>query len=353
MIKNPVNQVRLTNVAVVRLRHKGKRYELACYKNKVLDWREGLYGLLREKDLDEVLQIHEVYYNVATGLMAPHDAMFRAFEVHKLEDVIKTILEQGELQVSELERRDQYEGAEKEIAQIVSEKCVSRTTGKPVPVSVRSMQIILKALEEVHFNIKPDQSTKKQALHAIKALKNKLNLTRMKMRLRLTYSSEDASAIEAVLGEFTEENASVDGGRKQLLCLIDPDVFRKLNKMIGQQGEERLRVEIVDAHVADFPLPEPAASTQRNREDGGKEEEKVTVKPPAPVRPTETVRKFACSTCPGADFPNAADQRSHFKTDWHKVNVKLKVASRPLLSEAEFQILEPRELDYWMTLKNL
>jgi len=42
MIKSPINQVRMTNVAIVRLRHKGKRYELACYKNKVIDWREGL-----------------------------------------------------------------------------------------------------------------------------------------------------------------------------------------------------------------------------------------------------------------------------------------------------------------------
>ena len=83
-----------------------------------------------------MLQTHEVYYNVSTGLSAPHDAMFRAFEVERLEDVIKIILEQGELQISELERKEQFEGAEKEIAQIISEKCISTATGKPVPVSV-------------------------------------------------------------------------------------------------------------------------------------------------------------------------------------------------------------------------
>jgi hypothetical protein len=31
----PVNQVRLTNVAVVRHKKGGKRFELACYPNKV------------------------------------------------------------------------------------------------------------------------------------------------------------------------------------------------------------------------------------------------------------------------------------------------------------------------------
>jgi hypothetical protein len=35
-IKNPVNQVRMTNVAVIRLKKGGKKFELACYKNKIM-----------------------------------------------------------------------------------------------------------------------------------------------------------------------------------------------------------------------------------------------------------------------------------------------------------------------------
>ena len=40
-LKQPVSQVRLTNVAVVRLKLGGERFEIACYKNKGLNWREG------------------------------------------------------------------------------------------------------------------------------------------------------------------------------------------------------------------------------------------------------------------------------------------------------------------------
>lgn len=35
-------QKRLTNVAVVRYKKFGKRFEIACYKNKVLNWRNGM-----------------------------------------------------------------------------------------------------------------------------------------------------------------------------------------------------------------------------------------------------------------------------------------------------------------------
>ena len=38
-LKQPIGQKLLTNVAVVKLKKQGKLFELACYKNKVTDWR--------------------------------------------------------------------------------------------------------------------------------------------------------------------------------------------------------------------------------------------------------------------------------------------------------------------------
>lgn len=38
----PIGQKRLTNVAVVRLKKHGMRFEIACYPNTVLSWRSGV-----------------------------------------------------------------------------------------------------------------------------------------------------------------------------------------------------------------------------------------------------------------------------------------------------------------------
>jgi ribosome maturation protein SDO1 len=35
-------QKRLTNIAVVKYKKQGKRFEIACYKNKVINWRNGV-----------------------------------------------------------------------------------------------------------------------------------------------------------------------------------------------------------------------------------------------------------------------------------------------------------------------
>ena len=52
VISQPVSQKRLTNIAIVKLKTHGFRFEIACYKNKVVNWREGL-----EKNVDEVCQL--------------------------------------------------------------------------------------------------------------------------------------------------------------------------------------------------------------------------------------------------------------------------------------------------------
>ena len=58
----PVNQVRLTNVAYVRLTKNSKKFEIACYRNKVLNWRNKI-----ETDLTEVLQTDNIFTNVSKG----------------------------------------------------------------------------------------------------------------------------------------------------------------------------------------------------------------------------------------------------------------------------------------------
>ena len=96
----PTQSIKLTNVAVVRLKRKGKRFEIACYKNKVVNWRNKA-----ETDLDNVLQIERVFTNVESGRFASKSDLKKGFgDGRKQKDIILEILEKGELQVSWKER---------------------------------------------------------------------------------------------------------------------------------------------------------------------------------------------------------------------------------------------------------
>lgn len=66
MLKQPIGIVKLTNVAVIRYKIKGKNFEIACYKNKVIDWRNGI-----ENNILEVLQIEEIFHDAEKGKKVP------------------------------------------------------------------------------------------------------------------------------------------------------------------------------------------------------------------------------------------------------------------------------------------
>jgi len=87
-INTPTNQKLLTNVAVVRSKKAGKRFEIACYKNKVLSWRQGV-----EKDLDEVLQSHTVFINVSKGQVAKKEDLQKAYGTSDATEICKEILQ--------------------------------------------------------------------------------------------------------------------------------------------------------------------------------------------------------------------------------------------------------------------
>jgi ribosome maturation protein SDO1 len=73
-IFTPSNQIKLTNVAVVRLKKGGRRFEIACYKNKVISWRNKV-----DTDLDDVLQSYSVFTNVSKGQQAKKEELSTAF----------------------------------------------------------------------------------------------------------------------------------------------------------------------------------------------------------------------------------------------------------------------------------
>lgn len=223
-IFTPTNQIRLTNVAIVRLKKGGKRFEIACYRNKVLSWRNKL-----EKDIDEVLQTHTVFTNVSKGQVAKKEDLVKVFGKDDLTEICKDILEKGELQVSDKERHSQIDSLFKDIATTVADKCVNPETKRPYPVS-----IIEKAMKDIHFSVNVNKSAKQQSLEVIPLIKSEIPLERAQMRVRILLSGKDARKTrdKAVKLAMNIEEENWEAGTANIICLIDPGSFRTLDEMI-------------------------------------------------------------------------------------------------------------------------
>ena len=63
-------------------------------------------------------------------------------------------------------------------------------------------------------------------------------------------------------------------------------------------------------------------------------------RPQTPILiPERDPRGLLCSICAGAAFSDLAQQRAHYRSDWHRYNVKAKLAGKKVVSENEFSNL--------------
>jgi ribosome maturation protein SDO1 len=305
-INQPSNQIKLTNVSLVRLKKGKKRFEIACYKNKVLEWRSGI-----ETDLDEILQIPNVFLNVSKGQTAPAAELAKAFGKDKpLNDIILEILNKGEMQVGEKERAAQMDRVHNEIISIVSSKLVDprtkrvyttgmiekaldmlssqahqgdkdkTTTGSgaglpTTPATGDEAEAKPKVKEHNWTGVVTTKSAKSQALEAMKALiaHQPIPVARARMRLRITCATnvlkqaikapaaakgtdgdEEPKAHGTVKDKILSyveqvEQQDVVGSEWEVVGFVEPGAFKGLSDFIGNETKGQGRVEVLDMAV--------------------------------------------------------------------------------------------------------
>ncbi|KAJ3789733.1 Shwachman-Bodian-diamond syndrome protein [Lentinula aff. detonsa] len=236
-INQPSNQIKLTNVSIVRLKKGGKRFEIACYKNKVQEWRNGV-----ETNIDDVLQISNVFMNVSKGEVAKHGELKKAFGTTETSEIVSEILKKGEVQVGEKEREHDQSALRKEIATLVAEKCVDPTTQRPYPVGM-----IEKAMTEAGYSLKPNKNAKSQVSDCIKILQSDstLPIQRARMRVRVTMPIADGKRLREEVLEGAEKVEEDEMGQNEweVIMLIDPGQFRVINELLQKECKGKGRIE--------------------------------------------------------------------------------------------------------------
>ncbi|XP_022749278.1 ribosome maturation protein SBDS-like [Durio zibethinus] len=341
----PIGQKRLTNVAVVRLKKHGLRFEIACYKNKVLSWRSRV-----EKDLDEVLQSHTVYSNVSKGVLAKTKDLVAAFGTDDQTKICLEILEKGELQIAGKERESQFSSQFRDVATIVMQKTINPETQRPYTINM-----IERLMHEIHFAVDPHSSSKKQALEVIRELQKNFPIKRSPMRLRLTVPGQNLHSLCEKLNEWSATTVSKDesGSQPSVICEMEPGIFRECDALVRNlQG--RLEILAMSVHAegdtqvdqyddedishppkksADsVPSRLPQESTDVELQLSEKMQKQTISSGNGNAE--EEVKQHKCSTC-DAFVGDSKQYRDHFKSEWHKHNLKRKTRQLPPLTAEE------------------
>lgn len=245
VINQPGTQIKLTNVSMVKMKRGKKRFEIACYQNKVQDWR-----LRVEKDLDEVLQIPQVFINVSKGQVANNDDLMKSFGTTNQDQIILEILDKGEIQLNERERTANLQQKQNEFLNIISTKCINPRSKKRYPPTM-----IQKALTELKFHLNPSKPTKIQALEAIKLLVSKqlfpISRAQMKVKILLLNRVDPIiyeTYIKPLLDKVEDENK--DTKVFESISIIDPVNYRVIVDILQGENAKIKRgegnIEVID-----------------------------------------------------------------------------------------------------------
>ncbi|KAK2974539.1 hypothetical protein RJ640_007383 [Escallonia rubra] len=281
-----------------------------------------------------------VYTNVSKGVLAKSKDLKAAFGMDDQTKICLEILEKGELQVAGKERESQLSNQFRDIATIVMQKTINPETQRPYTISM-----IERLMHEIHFAVDPHNSSKKQALEVIRELQKHFPIKRSPMKLRLTMPDQNNSSVFAKLSEWHASVVSKEESASQLsvVCELDPGFFRDCDAMLRSlQGRlEILAVSVHgegDTHVdhyddyEDAPSSLPKESTESLSQLNEKfQKQTISTKD---ANAEAEVKQNKCSTC-DALVGDAKQYRDHFKTEWHKHNLKRKTRQLPPLTAEE------------------
>jgi ribosome maturation protein SDO1 len=154
------------------------------------------------------------------------------------DEVVKLILEKGEIQVSEKERQLSIQNMKNDIANIIVEKTFNTQNGLPFP-----QNIILKVLDDINFCFNEKEDAKKQALKAIKLIQEKdiLPIERKLMQIYVTiknskvFQQKDYEEFKEKFSNFLKSSNSqvVDSNMDnpklfKVKCIIHPNHYREI-----------------------------------------------------------------------------------------------------------------------------
>jgi ribosome maturation protein SDO1 len=380
MLKQPVGQKLLTNVSIVKLKFGKSRFELACYPNKIQDYRNK-----KEKDIDEVLQSKEIYTNAIKGDLVPKKVLKEVFPKMTYQDIIKLILDKGDIQTGEKERDEGKANLKRYVSNIIVQKTYNTDNGLPFP-----QDIITKALDNINFKYNEKDNEKKQAMRGIKELISHkiLPIERRLMQLKLTlkkienennpilenaeklqeFNKNLLNYIKEIEAEIIEnDTTSVDNFNLKINIktqyyrdilnkydkilnievLSQDEISQKVKDKIKEKGEnnnnntistESQKIDEIETHFENMRISDVTVEKYLEENYGDMEENSKSKK---------NKKKLTCTKCKDSSFNDRDELRQHCKTNWHKYNALQSAKEGISLSAEEYDeyvLMHPEEL---------
>jgi ribosome maturation protein SDO1 len=224
---------------LVRIKRANKVFEVITTEGLALKLQQGKMSWS-----SSILASEEVFRNFGKGLRAGEKELRECFpECACREDVVRLIVEKGDIQVSADERKEALESKVAEVLQHLCKNYVDPASGLPHPRSR-----LEEAMRGAKFRVDTEGSASKQAAELVRALEGKLVFARNEREAELSVGAKYMGAVGGIVHaraavkseRFTAEGAFWEVG-------VAPSEWDALVSALNKvtQGDYQLTLKLV------------------------------------------------------------------------------------------------------------
>lgn len=195
----------------VRLRIGGQQFEILVKPDLALTHKTG-----KKQDVRQVIAMEEIYSEATKGTRHSEEKLNKSFGTSNTMEIIETILNKGELQLTTEQRRKLIEDKKKQIISLISRNYIDPRTGTPHP-PLRIEQ----AFVEARVSVDPFKASDEQAKLMADQIRGILPLKADKIKLQITIPAAFTGQALSILKNYGDVMKEDWGSQGVLSALVE------------------------------------------------------------------------------------------------------------------------------------
>ncbi|MBN2477694.1 ribosome assembly factor SBDS [Candidatus Micrarchaeota archaeon] len=227
--------VSLDKAIIASYKHGNDVFQVYVDPNLAHQYIEG-----KKKDLKNILVTEEIYSDIKKGERQKSSVVEKVFKTTDIMEILKVILEKGEVQLTTEQRKKKIEEKMKQLKSIILKETIDPRTKAPhTPTRIDN------AFEEARITVDPFKDPREQLNDVIKKLRPILPLKFEKLKVAVKIPAEHAHKCYSTLKNYgiQQEQWTSDGSLIAVIEFpagIQGEVYDKLNKMTAGTVETKV-----------------------------------------------------------------------------------------------------------------
>ena len=218
---------------------RGKRFEILVRPEPAFKYKEG-----EKVSMDDILWTDTVYRDSRKGLKASPEEVKKAFGTDDIRKIAERILREGEIQLTEEQRRKLIEAKKRQIINYIAKNAIDPKTGRPIPETR-----IETAFEQLRIGVDPFKDAESQAIEAVKKIARIMPIKLAKAVIKVTVPPQFSGRLYRELsrmGRLLKTEWLNDGSLKaeiEIPAGSQVDIVQRIQSLT--RGQARVEVKVV------------------------------------------------------------------------------------------------------------